>query len=74
MQFFFQNTFVLGSFLAFKFRHVLEMFTTRDFNKNQFTQSVNYIPDNKTSIVRSLKGLYDLNPCMMLYKVSMKNN
>lgn len=65
---------MLGSYLAFKFRHVLEMFITQDLNKNQFTQSIKYIPDNETSIVRSLKGLYDLNPCMMLYKVSMRNN
>lgn len=73
--YFFQNTFVLGSFLAFKFRHVLEMFTIQDFNKkNQFTHSVDYNPDNETSIVRSLKGLYDLNPCVMLYKVIIKNN
>ncbi|VVC35698.1 Hypothetical protein CINCED_3A022835 [Cinara cedri] len=62
------NTFVLGSFLAFKFRHVLEMFTIQDFNKNQFPKSIDYIPDTENSIVRSLKGLYDLNPCVLLYK------
>ncbi|XP_027836909.2 testis-expressed protein 2 isoform X2 [Aphis gossypii] len=62
------NTFVLGSLIAFKFRHVLEMFTNEDFRKKQFLPNLEHIPDNEASIVRSLKGLYDLDPRLMLFK------
>lgn len=64
---------MLGSFIAFKFRHVLEMFTKEDYKKNQFLPNLNYIPDNEASIIRSLKSLYDLDPSLMLFKVTMKN-
>lgn len=50
------------------------MFTTEDFKKNQFPPNLDYVPDNEASIIRSLKGLYDLNPRLMLYKVIMKTN
>jgi len=70
--FIFQNTFVLGSFIAFKFRHVFEMFTKEDYRKNQFPPSLDHIPDNEASIIRSLKSLYDLNPRLMLFKVTTK--
>jgi len=63
---------MLGSLIAFKFRHVLEMFTTEDFRKNQFLPNLDYIPDNEATIIRSLKGLYDLDPRLMLFKVIMK--
>jgi len=63
---------MLGSFIAFKFRHILEMFTTEDFKKNQFLPNLDYISDNEASIVRSLKGLYDLDPRLMLFKVTKK--
>lgn len=63
---------MLGSLIAFKFRHVLEMFTNEDFRKQQFLPNLDHIPDNEASIVRSLKGLYDLDPRLMLFKVIMK--
>lgn len=69
---FFQNTFLLGIFFAFKFRHVLEMFLTEDYKKN-ISPNTDYVPENEASIVRSLKNLYDLDPRFMLYKVIMKN-
>jgi len=71
--FIFQNTFVLGSFIAFKFRHIVEMFTKEDYKKKQFLPNIDYIPDNEASIIRSLKSLYDLDPSLMLFKVTMKN-
>lgn len=69
---FFQNTFLLGTFFAFKFRRVLEMFLTEDYKKN-ISPNTDYVPENEASIVRSLKGLYDLDPRFMLYKVIMNN-
>lgn len=69
---FFQNTFVLGTIFAFKFRRVLEMFLTEDYKKNISLNTNDYVPENEASILRSLKGLYDLDPRFMLYKVIMK--
>jgi len=71
--FIFQNTFVLGGFIAYKFRHVMEMFTKEDYKKNQFLPNLDYIPGNEASIIRSLKSLYDLDPRLMLFKVTMIN-
>ncbi|XP_060860672.1 testis-expressed protein 2 isoform X2 [Metopolophium dirhodum] len=62
------NTFVLGGLIAYKFRHVLEIFTKEDYKKNQFLPNLDYIPDNEASIIRSLKSLYDLDPSLMLFK------
>lgn len=62
------NTFVLGGLIAYKFRHVLEIFTKEDYKKNQFLPNLEYIPDNEASIIRSLKSLYDLDPSLMLFK------
>jgi len=64
---------VLGGIIAYKFRHVLEIFTKEDYKKNQFLPNLDYIPDNETSIIRSLKSLYDLDPRLMLFKVNMIN-
>jgi len=71
--FIFQNTFVLGSIFAFKLRHILEIFTKEDYKKNQFPPSLDHIPDNEASIIRSLKSLYDLDPRLMLFKVTTKS-
>lgn len=64
---------MLGGIIAYKFRHVLEIFTKEDYKKNQFLPNLDYIPDNETSIIRSLKSLYDLDPRLMLFKVNMIN-
>jgi len=64
---------VLGGLIAYKFRHVLEIFTKEDYKKNQFLPNLEYIPDNEASIIRSLKSLYDLDPSLMLFKVTMIN-
>lgn len=64
---------MLGGFIAYKFRHVMEMFTKEDYKKNQFLPNLDYIPDNEASIIRSLKSLYDFDPRLMLFKVTMIN-
>lgn len=51
----------------------MEMFTKEDYKKNQFLPNLDYIPDNEASIIRSLKSLYDFDPRLMLFKVTMIN-
>lgn len=67
---------MIGSFITFKFRHVLEMFITENYStikKNQLLPDKNGTPDTEASIIQSLKCLYDLNPRLVLYKVIIKH-
>lgn len=50
------------------------MLFTEDYKINQLSPNTNHIPDNDVSILQSLKGLYDLDPNLMLYKVIIKNS
>lgn len=45
------------------------MFVTQDYKIKQQISIPDYIPDNETSILRSLKSLYDLNTHLIVYKV-----
>lgn len=65
---------MLGSFFAFKFRHILEMFLTEDYKKIQLQPDMDYIQDNEAPIIQSLKNLYEMNPRLILYKVIYKKN
>lgn len=70
---FFQNTFLFGGFIAYKFRNILDIFVKDDYKIKEYQPKSDYIPDNEASIIHSIKSLYNLNPHMMLYKVSMKH-
>lgn len=63
---------MVGSFITFKFRHIVEMFITEDHKENQFIHDLDYTPENETSFIHSLRSLYDVNPQLMLYKVNIK--
>lgn len=50
------------------------MLVTEDYKINQLSSNTDHIPENDISIIQSLKGLYDLDPHLMLYKVIIKNS
>lgn len=51
---------------------MLDIFIKDGHNIKEYQPKLDYIPDNKASIIQSINNLYNLNSHMILYKVIIK--